>query len=65
MNENYFEPREVTLSLCQCDIDILAYVFNNVDWSNYNAENFGGEDANAASIHLADIEEQLGIEEEE
>lgn len=59
--ENYFEPREVKLSLSKSDFDILMYAFYNVDWSGYNEEEFDGEDKMAAMSHLCDIEDQLRI----
>lgn len=57
--KNYFKPKEVKLSLCKCDIDILLYAIYHVDWSEYDAEDFGGEDEMSAIIHLDDIENQL------
>lgn len=59
MEENYFVPRDITLSLCQCDIDILLYAINNVDWSDYDEDDYEGEGVDAACIHLDDIECQL------
>ena len=57
--ENYFEPREVKLSLSKSDFDILMYAFYSVDWSDYNEEEFEGEDEMSAMSHLCDIEDQL------
>ena len=57
--KTYFKPKQVTLDLCQCDIDILMYAIYHVDWSEYDDENFGGEGIEAACIHLDDIEHQL------
>ncbi len=61
MTEDYFKPKSVTLELCDCDIDLIAYALNHTDWSEYSSEDFGGEDADvAANIHFADILSQLG-----
>lgn len=59
MKKNYFKPNEVKLDLCKCDIDILLYAIYHVDWSEYDAKDFGGEDVMSAAIHLDDIESQL------
>lgn len=59
MKENYFKPKQITLDLCQCDADMLIYAINNVDWSAYNPDNFGGEGVEAACVYFNDIENQL------
>ena len=59
----YFKPKSVALELSQCDLDMIGYALNHTDWSEYNPEEFGGEDAEvAANIHFVDIMEQLGID---
>lgn len=57
--KEYFKPREVKLELCQCDVDILLYVMNHIDWSEHVADDYGGEGVDAACIHLDDIENLL------
>lgn len=60
MNKDYFKPEPTTLYLCECEKDMLAYALNHVDWSEYNAEDYGGESADvAANIHFNDILQQL------
>ena len=59
MKNDYFKPRDIIMSLCQCDIDIFMYAIYHVDWSEYDDEDFGGEGIEAACIHLDDIECQL------
>ena len=60
---DYFKSKDVTLNLSECDKDMIGYALNHTDWSEYNPEDFGGEDAEvAANIHFVDIMEQLGID---
>jgi len=62
-SKDYFKPKSETLELAQCDLDMIGYALNHTDWSEYNPEDFGGEDAEvAANIHFVDIMEQLGID---
>ena len=57
-NNNYFYAKDVNIRtrLSQCDVDILLYAINHVDWSEYNAEDYGGESDLAACEHLDDFE---------
>ena len=57
--EDYFGAKDIRLSLSKCDVDILLYAFYHINWSEYNAKDFEGEDSSAACIHLDDIENQL------
>lgn len=57
--EDYFDAKDIKLSLSKCDADILLYAFYHINWYDYDAEKFGGEDSSAACIHLDDIESQL------
>lgn len=60
MEEDYFKPERITLYLSECEKDMLAYALNHVDFSEYNAEDYGGESAEvAANIHFNDILQQL------
>ena len=60
MGEDYFKPEPTTLYLSECERDMLAYALNHVDFSEYNAEDYGGESADvAANIHFNDILQQL------
>ena len=68
MNKKYFEAKDICLRLSLCDIDMINYAFNHIDWSEYDPDNFGGEGIDACGIHLDDIEQQLeycGFEVEE
>lgn len=62
VDNDYFKSRDIKLSISQSDFDILMYAFYHIDWSKYNSEEFGGEDSNAACLHLDDIEQQLYFE---
>ena len=57
--EDYFGAKDIRLSLSKCDLDILLYAFYHIDWSEYDAEDFEGEDSSCACCHLDDIEYQL------
>lgn len=57
--EDYFEAKDIRLSLSKCDLDILLYAFYHINWYDYDAEKFGGEDKDCACVHLDDIESQL------
>lgn len=57
--ENYFGAKDIKLSLSKCDADILLYAFYHINWYDYDAEKFGGEDKDCACVHLDDIESQL------
>lgn len=57
--ERLFQSRKKELLLSQSDIDILVYAINHVDWSEYDADEFGGEGIEAAAMHLDDLEMEL------
>ena len=60
MNKDYFKLERITLELSECDKDMIQYALNNVDWDDYNDEDYGGESADvAANIHFNDILQQL------
>jgi hypothetical protein len=59
MGKDYFRWRNCNMQLSQCDVDMIVYAFNHIDWSEYNDKNFGGEGIDACGIHLDDIEQQL------
>ena len=58
-NEDYFTPKKVTFILSPSDADILLYAINHIDWSQYDEEYFGGEDSDAAGVHLCYFEGDL------
>lgn len=57
--KDYFKTEKKELLLSQSDIDILVYAINHVDWSEYDADEFGGEGIEAAAMHLDDLEMEL------
>lgn len=59
MDENYFTIKDIKLSVSKCCVDMLVYAMNHIDWSEYDADDFGGESGWAACVHLDDIEGQL------
>ena len=59
MDENYFTIKDIKLSVSKCCVDMLVYAMNHIDWSEYDADDFGGEGVGAACGHLDDIECQL------
>lgn len=59
MKNDYFETKFLTVACSQADIDILKYAMSHVDWSDYDADDFGGESIDAACKHLKEIEWQL------
>mgnify|MGYP003292978703 CR=1 FL=1 len=58
-NENYHKTQKVELWLSQSDIDILIYAINNVNWNDYDADDYDGESDWAAGLHLEDFENQI------
>lgn len=60
--KDYFKTKDIRLRLSECDLDILMYAFYNIDWSGYDADDFGGEGDSAACVHLDEIEYQLNSE---
>lgn len=62
MKKDYFKPKEWKLMLSPQDIDIIKYAINHVDWSEYNAKDFGDEGIEAAAMHLDDLEMELYYE---
>lgn len=57
--EDYFGAKDIRLSLSKCDVDILLYAFYHINWYDYDASKFGGEDKDCACVHLDDIESKL------
>ncbi len=57
--EDYHKPQKVELWLSQSDIDIITYAINHINWDEYDANDYDGEDIGAACIHLDDIEDQI------
>lgn len=62
MEENYFTAVEHKVYVSPCDIDMLRWALNNVDWSTYDSEDFGDESECAAGEHLDFILQEFGAD---
>lgn len=63
-NIDYFGTKDYRIQLSQCDIDMLRFALNHIDWTYYDSDDFCGESADAAGIHFDDILTQLGTDTE-
>ena len=63
-NIDYFGAKDYRIQLSQCDIDMLRFALNHIDWTYYDNDDFCGESADAAGIHFDDILTQLGTDTE-
>ena len=62
INDDYLGAKDYRIQLSQCDIDLLRFALNHVDWTYFDSDDFGGESADAAGIHFDDILTQLGTD---
>ena len=60
-NIDYFGTKDYRIQLSQCDIDMLRFALNHIDWTYYDSDDFCGESADAAGIQRRSRHRRCGV----